>query len=59
MINYISHTLPKDFQPMNANYGIIKCDKEFEDKQEKRKYMLNVSLKEIQKFKENTYGKFI
>ena len=59
MINYIALSCPKDFQPMNANYGIIKCEKEFENKQEKRKYMLDNSLEQIKKFKENTYGKSI
>lgn len=59
MINYISQTNPKDFQPMNANYGIICCDRQFEDKQEKRKYMLENSIKEINKFKEMLNGKSI
>lgn len=59
MINYISETNAKDFQPMNANYGIIHCEKDFADKQEKRQYMLENSLREINKFKEIINGKSI
>ena len=59
MINYIAETNPKDFQPMNANYGIIRCEKDFSDKQEKRQYMLENSLREINKFKERINGKSI
>lgn len=59
MINYITTAAEKDFQPMNANYGIIVCEKTFSDKQQKRQYMFEKSMQEIQKFKENTYGKYI
>jgi methylenetetrahydrofolate--tRNA-(uracil-5-)-methyltransferase len=40
---YIS-TENKDFQPMNANFGLLNCDKKIKDKQEKYKYLAERSL---------------
>lgn len=52
MINYITTASSENFQPMNANYGIISCTEEFEDKKDKRKYILETSLKEVDRFLE-------
>ena len=43
LASYIS-TPNKDFQPMNANFGIINCDKKFKSKVEKYEYLANRSL---------------
>ncbi len=48
--HYITNASAENFQPMNANYGIIECDKNFRDKKEKKQYLLNVSNLEIEKF---------
>lgn len=48
--NYITTASPVNFQPMNSNYGIIECKKEFKDKKEKRKYIYAQSMAEIDKF---------
>ncbi|MBR4110741.1 MAG: methylenetetrahydrofolate--tRNA-(uracil(54)-C(5))-methyltransferase (FADH(2)-oxidizing) TrmFO [Clostridia bacterium] len=40
---YIS-TPNKDFQPMNANFGLLTCDKKFKGKVEKYEYLANRSL---------------
>jgi methylenetetrahydrofolate--tRNA-(uracil-5-)-methyltransferase len=40
---YIS-TENKDFQPMNANFGLLNCDKKIKDKQEKYRYLAERSL---------------
>lgn len=43
----------KDFEPMNANFGILPPpDRIIRDKAERKKYMAERSLKEITKFKE-------
>ena len=59
LIQYITTSSPINFQPMNANYGIIGCDKAFVDKTEKKQYMANKSIEETNKFKEKVYGKSI
>ena len=52
MINYITSPANEvNFQPMNANYGIIFCDKSFKDKQEKKQYIFDNSMNEIKEFK--------
>ncbi len=43
LANYIS-TPNKDFQPMNANFGILNCDKKIKNKIEKYEYLANRSL---------------
>ena len=35
----------KDFQPMNANFGILNCDKKFKSKIEKYEFLAERSLK--------------
>lgn len=59
IINYIVSADEKNFQPMNANYGIISCDKHFCDKQEKKQYILENSMEKINEFKEDFNGKFV
>lgn len=59
LYNYIATSNPINFQPMNANYGIISIDKSFEDKQEKKQYMLDKSKMEIDKFMEVLNGRLI
>ena len=49
---YIS-TPNKDFQPMNANFGLLTCDKKFRGKVEKYEYLANRSLEHF----ENLGGK--
>ena len=52
--NYIA-TPNEDFQPMNANYGILSpLDKHIRDKAERKRIMAERSLEKIKKFKENT-----
>ena len=58
IMNYITTADETDFQPMNANYGIIKNSGE-KDKVQKKTNILNNSLKEIKEFKEKLYGKLI
>jgi len=55
ILSYISQNNANNFQPMNANYGIIACEEHFKDKQKKREYILKTSLSEIKKFKEKIY----
>ncbi len=51
ILNYISNTAsPFNFQPMNANYGIIDCNVQFQDKKEKKRYIYENSMKEIDKY---------
>lgn len=52
MINYISSAPEKNFQPMNANYGIVQADN-MRNKDEKKQKILEISLKEIDEFKKN------
>ena len=59
LMQYITTSSPINFQPMNANYGIIGCDKTFVDKSEKKQYILDTSITQINKFKEKLYGKSI
>ena len=44
---YIS-TPNKDFQPMNANFGLLTCDKKFKGKVEKYEYLANRSLEHFE-----------
>ncbi len=44
LANYIS-TPNKDFQPMNANFGILNCDRKIKNKVEKYQYLAERSLK--------------
>ncbi|MBQ7885233.1 MAG: methylenetetrahydrofolate--tRNA-(uracil(54)-C(5))-methyltransferase (FADH(2)-oxidizing) TrmFO [Clostridia bacterium] len=54
--NYIAFAPEKDFQPMNANYGIVQAEN-MRDKTQKKKNILHISMQEIdkylQKLKEN------
>lgn len=57
LMNYISKTITTNFQPMNANYGIISCETEnIKDKEQKRIRIKEISLAEIEKFKEIING---
>ena len=53
LANYIT-TENKDFQPMNANFGILPPpDRIIRDKAERKRYMAERSLKEVNAFKED------
>lgn len=57
LMNYISKTITTNFQPMNANYGIINSNLEsIKDKEQKRNKIKDISLAEIEKFKEIING---
>lgn len=49
LASYIS-TPNKDFQPMNANFGILNCDRKIKNKIEKYEYLANRSLEHIDNF---------
>ncbi|MFA6859999.1 MAG: methylenetetrahydrofolate--tRNA-(uracil(54)-C(5))-methyltransferase (FADH(2)-oxidizing) TrmFO [Clostridia bacterium] len=54
LFNEISSEVKKNFQPVNANYGIMNMpDNKFPSKNEKRKKILEESLFEINVYKEN------
>ena len=55
LMDYLANADANNFQPMNANYGIIECQ-DFADKTQKRKQILEISQKEIKKFKEKLDG---
>ncbi len=55
LMDYLANADANNFQPMNANYGIIECQ-DFADKTQKRKQILEISQKEIKKFKEKLNG---
>lgn len=38
----------KNFQPMNANFGLLKCDKKFKDKLKKYEYLASRSLEKFE-----------
>lgn len=54
IINYISSCPEKDFQPMNANYGVVQAEN-MRDKTEKKKQIYNISMQEIDNFLEKLY----
>lgn len=49
IINYIASSEEKNFQPMNANYGIVQSEN-MRDKTEKKKKILEKSMQEINNF---------
>lgn len=49
--NYIAFSPEKNFQPMNANYGIVQAEN-MRNKDQKKQKILNISLSEIDKFLE-------
>lgn len=49
IINYIANAPEKDFQPMNANYGIVNAEN-MRDKEQKKKNILEKSMQEIELF---------
>lgn len=51
LANYIS-TENKNFQPMNANFGILNCDKKIKDKVQKYTYLAERSLSHFNKKEE-------
>lgn len=51
IINYISSAPEKDFQPMNANYGVVQAEN-MRDKEQKKKNILERSMHEINIFLE-------
>ncbi len=55
LARYIS-TENRDFQPMNANYGILRQSVSLRDKKEKKRRLGELALKEIQRFKESIFG---
>ena len=50
LAEYIS-TSNKNFQPMNANFGILNCDKKIKNKIEKYEYLANRSLSHFERRK--------
>ncbi|MCD8040923.1 MAG: methylenetetrahydrofolate--tRNA-(uracil(54)-C(5))-methyltransferase (FADH(2)-oxidizing) TrmFO [Clostridia bacterium] len=44
-----------NFTPMNANFGILNCDRNIRDKKERYRYLAERSLKEIQEYKEELW----
>lgn len=55
LARYIS-TENGDFQPMNANYGILRQSVSLRDKKEKKRRLGELALEEIQRFKETIFG---
>ena len=55
LARYIS-TENRDFQPMNANYGILRQSVSLRDKKEKKRRLGELALEEIQRFKESIFG---
>ena len=55
LARYIS-TENKDFQPMNANYGILRQSVCVRDKKEKKRRLGAIALEEIERFKATIYG---
>ena len=55
LARYIS-TENKDFQPMNANYGILRQSVSVRDKKEKKRRLGAIALEEIERFKATIYG---
>ena len=55
LARYIS-TENKDFQPMNANYGILRQSVCVRDKKEKKRRLGAIALEEIERFKAAIYG---
>ena len=55
LARYIS-TENKDFQPMNANYGILRQSVSVRDKKEKKRRLGAIALEEIERFKAAIYG---
>ena len=49
IINYLSSASEKDFQPMNANYGVVQAEN-MRDKEKKKKNILEKSKQEIANF---------
>ena len=47
--NYISSASEKDFQPMNANYGIVQAEN-LRNKEEKKQNIYDKSMQEIEKY---------
>lgn len=56
IISYIANASEKNFQPMNANYGIIAVDKPIKDKKQKKEYILENSLKQIRKWRDEIWN---
>lgn len=55
LAKYVS-TSSKDYQPMNANFGILKqLDEKIRDKKERYLKLANISLQDIEKFKEEFF----
>ena len=55
LARYIS-TENKDFQPMNANYGILRQSVSLRDKKEKKRRLGELALEEIERFKGTIFG---
>lgn len=55
LARYIS-TENKDFQPMNANYGILRQSVTLRDKKEKKRRLGELALEEIERFKGTIFG---
>ncbi|MEG1751553.1 MAG: methylenetetrahydrofolate--tRNA-(uracil(54)-C(5))-methyltransferase (FADH(2)-oxidizing) TrmFO [Clostridia bacterium] len=58
MFDYISKSSTVNFQPMNANYGIIKpLETQIRDKNERKQIIFERSKEKINQYKEKIYGK--
>ena len=55
MARYITEADPKNFQPMNVNFGLFpNLEKKVRDKKERTEQLANRALTTIQNFMENT-----
>ena len=49
-------TQNEDFEPMNANYGLLSGFETVRDKKERRRLLAERSYEEIERFKEEIFG---
>ena len=56
LMHYLVSADANNFQPMNANYGIVECDNNMPDKVQKKQNILDISKKQIEQFKEEING---
>lgn len=57
MANYITHASAKDFQPINANWGIVpKLEQKIRNKQERNEALSHRALEIIEEFKNENFS---
>ena len=52
LLKYITEADPKSFQPMNANFGLIKSSVKIRNKLKRRKVIAEMALETMKKWKE-------